>query len=135
MSSGIYKISFGNLFYIGKSADMEKRWLQHSKALKNNTHINKIQDAYNKFGDPKYSIVFECHPDHIDILEVYFINLLWDDKNILNTTRPRDLLDSEKVNIEQHPWNLSIFEILNRQPPVKVSRIRKLFSRILNFPI
>lgn len=117
MSSGIYKLVFGgSLVYIGKSVDIEKRWSQHSKALQKGTHTPKIQNAYNKYGMPEFSIIFECHPDHINLLEIYFINKYWS-SNILNSTKPGDLLEDEKSilqTISIDTWDQSTFEILEK---------------------
>jgi GIY-YIG catalytic domain len=115
MSSGIYKMTFSDgSIYIGKSADVAKRWAQHSKAFSKGTHTKKLQEAYDSMGSPNYEIIFECHPDHIDILESYFINKYWND-NILNTTCPADLEDQDlKLLSEVNPsvWSLSTFDHL-----------------------
>lgn len=114
MSSGIYKLTFPDgSIYIGKSVDINKRWTQHSKALQKGTHTKNMQQVYDKCGAPRYEIIFECHPDHIDILENYFINLYWGAESMLNTTRPADLTDTEKevlLNFPDSLWDMSTFE-------------------------
>lgn len=131
MSSGIYKLTFStDLIYIGKSVDMEKRWDQHLKALNKGTHTKRIQDAYNKYGTPKFEIICECHPHHIDILETYFINGFWSSK-ILNTTRPADV-DALGISlIEDLPeetWDLSTFEYIQnwQDKAIEVKRLEKI---------
>lgn len=113
MKSGIYTLTFSDgSVYVGKSVDIPKRWAQHTKAMQKGTHTSKIQDVYNKYGVPEYDVIFECHPDHIDILETYFINSYWDDK-ILNTTRPADIDDLGKEILHNFPdfvWDLSTFD-------------------------
>jgi group I intron endonuclease len=131
MNSGIYKLVFTDKsVYIGKSVDMSKRWDQHLKALKKGTHTKRIQDAYNKYGTPKFEIICECHPHHIDILETYFINGYWSPK-ILNTTRPADV-DALGISlIDELPedtWDLSTFEYIQKwiENSIEVKRLEKL---------
>jgi hypothetical protein len=115
MGSGIYKLTFKDgSIYIGKSANIDKRWSQHTKAMLKGTHTKKIQDAYARFGDPLYEVVFECHPDHIDILENYFISLYWSNR-ILNTTKPFDLTSEDKDTLDKvnsEVWSISTFDHL-----------------------
>lgn len=117
MNSGIYKLTFPDgSIYIGKSVDIPKRWSQHTKALTKGTHTKRMQDVYNKYGTPKYEVIFECHPDHIDILETYFINRYWSD-TILNTTKPADISDEGHRILEQcadFVWDMSTFEHIQK---------------------
>lgn len=51
--SGIYRIK--NIItgdcYVGSSVNIEKRWKEHQRRLKNNKHCNpKLQASYNKYG-------------------------------------------------------------------------------------
>ena len=116
MSSGIYKLTFKDgSIYIGKSSNIDKRWSQHSKAMSKGTHTKKIQEAFAKFGDPKFEVIFECHPDHIDIMEGYFINIFWNNK-ILNTTQPPQLTAAEihiLETVNEDVWDMSTFEHLD----------------------
>jgi len=78
---GIYKIEApsGN-FYIGSSVDIERRFTQHKRELKQGKHINRaLQGAANKYGVD--SLSFECLACSIDEsaireLEQYFIDTL-----------------------------------------------------------
>lgn len=91
MDSGIYRLTFGNqYFYIGKSENIPKRWATHRKNFEQGTHTKKMQQAYDSFGPPEYYVMLECHPDHIDLYESYFIHQCWGPA-ILNTTKPRRL--------------------------------------------
>ena len=91
MDSGIYRLTFGNqYFYIGKSENIPKRWATHRKNFEQGTHTKKMQQAYDSFGAPEYYVMLECHPDHIDLYESYFIHQCWGPA-ILNTTKPRRL--------------------------------------------
>lgn len=117
ISSGIYKMYFSDgSFYIGKSVDIDKRWAQHDKAFSKGTHTKKLQSAYNRLGYPDYEVLFECHPDHIDILETFFINKYWG-PNILNSTKPAEISEEGLDILRKFPrevWTFSTFEHLNR---------------------
>lgn len=143
MISGIYKLTFKDgSFYIGKSSNIDKRWAQHSKAMLKGTHAKKIQEAYYNNGMPKFEIIFECHQDHIDILEGYYINYFWS-SNILNTTQPPKLTERELelLNaVTSAVWNLSTFEHIDRmckqankvaelEGVISSSKNHKLFKR------
>lgn len=77
---GIYKIEnkVTNKVYIGKSVNIEKRWVQHRCHLNNNVHANDyLQKAWNKYGEIafNFSVLCECEESVIDEKEVYYINL------------------------------------------------------------
>lgn len=116
MTSGIYRLEFKDgSFYIGKSVDIPKRWKQHRKAFEDRTHTKNMQAAHDRCGAPKYIIIKECHPDHIDIMENYFIGLNWDKQGILNSTRPVWYTDSDIEVMAKTPpdlWDISTFEHL-----------------------
>jgi group I intron endonuclease len=79
MTYGIYKIVINGLPYVGKSANIEHRFLQHINMLKQGTHhSSKLQDAYNQYGNPKLHILQTLFPDpeHLSNREVYWINKL-----------------------------------------------------------
>ena len=91
MDSGIYRLTFGNqYFYVGKSENIPKRWATHRKNFEAGTHTKKMQQAYDTYGAPRYEVLLECHADHIDLYESYFIHQCWGPA-ILNTTKPRRL--------------------------------------------
>ena len=63
--SGIYRIKniITNDCYVGSSVNIERRWKQHHRRLKKNTHDNQyMQNAYNKYGTDafKYEILEIC---------------------------------------------------------------------------
>ena len=52
MTCGIYLIknNISKKEYIGQSINIEKRWKDHKKDLRNNIHKNQhLQNAYNKY--------------------------------------------------------------------------------------
>jgi hypothetical protein len=130
MSSGIYKLTFSDgSVYIGKSSNIDKRWSQHGKAMSKGTHTKKIQECYEKYGEPKYEVIFECHPDHIDIMENYFISMHWSER-ILNTTKPFDLSreDKDTLNrVNDYVWSISTFDHLRNW-----LRVQKELEKVVN---
>ena len=77
---GIYKIQnkVTDKVYIGKSVNIEKRWIQHRCHLNNNVHANDyLQKAWNKYGKNgfNFSVLCECEESVLDEKEIYYINL------------------------------------------------------------
>ena len=77
---GIYKIQnkVTDKIYIGKSVNIEKRWIQHRCHLNNNVHANDyLQKAWNKYGENgfNFSVLCECEESVLDEKEIYYINL------------------------------------------------------------
>ena len=89
--SGIYKIqslSNPNLFYIGSSINIEKRWRQHIHRLKVHKHENqRLQNHFNKYGlnDLKFTIMFSSDLSQLQISEQAQLNMSKPPFNILKT--------------------------------------------------
>lgn len=95
MTSGIYKLTFkSGMFYIGKSVDIPVRWRQHYDKLRKGMGAVRLQIEFNRYHDYNQEVLLECHPDHIDIMETYFINYS-DKAMMLNTTFPAPLSRAE----------------------------------------
>lgn len=77
MTIGIYKLVFEGTdkVYIGQSINIEKRFLEHLRNLKNNKASRKLQLAYNSFGNPKSECVIDCNIEELDELETLAIKL------------------------------------------------------------
>lgn len=89
MTSGIYQLNFDNqAYYVGQSQDMETRWKQHADKFLKGKAAAKMQDAYNQLGMPSARILIECHKDHLDNMENYYISLQKQYVNCLNTSAP-----------------------------------------------
>lgn len=74
MKSGIYCLTFKDgSIYVGKSIDIERRWKEHADAMSTDRAASKLQAAYNTYGLPVARVLLECHCDHIDLMETYFI--------------------------------------------------------------
>ena len=95
MKSGIYKLIFSSgKCYIGKSMDVPSRWKQHTDRFKKGDAAGKMQQEYNRCGVPEMEVIFECHSDHIDIMETYCIHA-HDRSMLLNTSIPEPLAQEE----------------------------------------
>lgn len=75
----IYKLQFDGdeRVYIGQTTrTIEDRVKVHYRRLhKNNHHSKKLQEAYNIYKiDPKYTIIEECLPEEMDLLEIKYIS-------------------------------------------------------------
>ena len=103
MTSGIYKLTFrSGRYYIGKSVDIAGRWRQHYDKLRKGMGAVRLQVEFNRYKDYNQEVLLECHPDHIDIMETYFINM-GDKSMMLNTTFPAPLSRAEYEPILANP--------------------------------
>ena len=60
MARGIYKIInvVNNKFYVGSAVNLSRRRARHFSELRNNRHSNgKLQNAWNKYGEPAFIFV------------------------------------------------------------------------------
>ena len=78
---GIYKIEnkLNGHCYIGSSKNIKKRWYEHRRRLKNNTHHSIVlQRAWNKYGEEnfKFDILCYCSENELLIKEQEFFNEL-----------------------------------------------------------
>lgn len=83
MRSGIYKITntVNGKFYVGSSADIDKRWYDHKRELMLNIHTNpKLQHSWNKHGENKFTfaIVENVEADQSKLFEreQYYLDAL-----------------------------------------------------------
>lgn len=88
MKSGVYRLTFpSGACYVGKSVDIEARWKQHANALSKGRAAAALQAEFARSGFPTGTVLFHCHPDHIDLVEAVFIARQQPE---LNTSRPPD---------------------------------------------
>jgi hypothetical protein len=73
---------------VGKSIDIPTRWKQHQDKLYKGTAAAAMQQEFNLYRQYDQRIIYECHSDHLDILEAYFINSISRETS-LNTTIPK----------------------------------------------
>lgn len=75
MTIGIYSLYWEqqDLVYIGQSTEIETRKYTHLHNMRAGAHSNyKIQNAYNKYGDPEFIILSECTASALDASELYW---------------------------------------------------------------
>ena len=75
---GIYKICniINHKVYIGQSIDIQRRFSDHIRSLKNGCHFNEhLQASYNKYGPEAFVFEVECicQKEELDDLEVFII--------------------------------------------------------------
>jgi group I intron endonuclease len=77
MSCGIYYLSINNKFYIGQSDRYRaSRFSNHLSELRNNHHHSqKLQNAFNKYGEKNLTkgIIEECDIKDLDEKEKFYI--------------------------------------------------------------
>jgi hypothetical protein len=117
MTSGIYQLNFDNqAYYIGQSQNIEIRMKQHADKFLKGTAAAKMQDAYRQLGMPRADVLLECHKDHLDAMENYYIHQRKTLPNCLNTSAPK--LDPD-INYEwmvENPQMLkfSAFQVMSQ---------------------
>lgn len=77
MHTGIYLLSWdtADLYYVGQSTNIERRFIAHKSTAKHNKHRNyKVQDAFNTYGEPTLTILDICEIDELDSKEKYWVN-------------------------------------------------------------
>lgn len=73
--TGIYKIIFSNNhYYIGQSVNTNRRFSQHKRELKKGIHSNsRLQNCYNKYGEPVFEVIQECLKTELDLIETKYL--------------------------------------------------------------
>lgn len=89
MNSGIYLLTFKDgSTYVGKSVNLKNRWQQHLDKLTKGKGASALQTAFDRNGHVfNAKVLFHCHPDYLDLMEGYYIDIL---KPTLNTTIPEN---------------------------------------------
>jgi len=130
MASGIYMLTFSSgKYYVGKSLDLETRWRQHFNKFATGKAARPMQLEYDRCGLPETEIIFDCHRDHIDILEELLIDQL-KGPDMLNTTYPEVNRTDEVailINNSHDLLHLSTFEHLEllHRVEAKITQIRE----------
>jgi hypothetical protein len=102
--AGIYKISIGEYYYIGKSIDTFSRWSSHYTLLKLNKHHSpKLQSKFNELG--VVGLTF-CILEYVSITEYKKENQVKGKE--LKTQFNRYLLLKEKEWMKLHSINFSL---------------------------
>jgi hypothetical protein len=130
MPSGIYRLTFSSgKYYVGKSLDLETRWKQHFNKFATGKAARPMQLEYDRCGLPETQVIFDCHRDHIDILEELLIDQL-KGPDMLNSTYPEVNRTDEVailINNSRDLLQLSTFEHLEllHQVESKITEIRE----------
>lgn len=75
MVCGVYFLSVGGKYYIGRSKDIEARLATHTELILAGTHPNtKIMEAYNPTEGIKQGIVEVCSEEDSLAAEMYWID-------------------------------------------------------------
>lgn len=84
--TGIYKFIFSNgHYYIGQSYNIRRRSKQHLKEMNKGTHTNsRVQNCYNKYGEPSFEVLIECTKEDLDIKETEYILKYIQDEDCCN---------------------------------------------------
>lgn len=113
MAAGIYRLTFSSgKFYIGKSLDLETRWKQHYNKFATGKAARPMQLEYDRCGLPETEVIFNCHQDHIDIMEEWLIDQ-FKCGDMLNTTYPKlertdeiaDLINNNRELLRLCTWD------------------------------
>lgn len=130
---GIYGIknSVTGEYYIGSAVDIDKRWRIHLQELKNKCHhSDKLQTAWDKFGNKKFSLeIIEVIDDSDNITlagrEQHWISYYDSYYKGYNATpvasRPHTLTDQER---EEHDANIAFEKYYGFYEPQYISQIR-----------
>jgi len=96
----IYQINIGDNFYVGQTTDIKVRMNNHKRELKGQRHHNTyMQNAFNKYGEFKYKILFTCTENYLDLVEQELIDLYKGQKGFMNM-----MLSVNTARGENHPW-------------------------------
>ena len=115
-------------YYVGKSLDLETRWKQHFNKFATGKAARPMQLEYDRCGLPETQVIFDCHRDHIDILEELLIDQL-KGPDMLNSTYPQVNRTDEVailINNSRDLLRLSTFDHLEllHQVETKLTELR-----------
>ncbi len=131
MTSGVYLLTFKNGdTYIGKSNDMERRWIEHGDKLAKGKAAKNMQEAYRRSGFPNATSLIKCHVDHIDIMESYYI---WKLQPNLNSAATSFLSIEDAETIEMYADSLEYSTGTHLRTAVILQRKLELVSDELIF--
>jgi len=90
-TSGIYKLSIENKFYIGSSVNLETRFTNHKSKLKTKHHENvNIQAAYKECQELKFEILELCNEEDLLLKEQFYIDQFFGMPDCMNMTSSKE---------------------------------------------
>ena len=116
-TTGIYRITCVDKFYIGSAIDIEKRWQTHLRTMRNGKHINPImQSMYNKFGENAFSIELleVVEKDCLLQTEDRYIKENFGDENCMNLCE-----SATAPMLNKTPWNKGLKNVLKHSDDTK----------------
>ena len=120
MTCGIYQLTFQSAnMYIGQSVDVETRWKQHFDKFRKGTAAKNMQYEFRRSGFPATTLLAECHPDHLDMLESMYIHARLEQfptYQILNTSIPKKYNESDVTFVTSHAQYLknSLIQLMRK---------------------
>lgn len=136
MTCGIYlgspKHILTDKVYIGLSVNIESRIRRHITDMRAGVHRQKMQDAYNTYGEFDWEILEECPKDLLEEREAYYIEAYKACTNGFNTYKDSNEapilygLDNGKVTEEFVSQCILILETTLANPELPASTIAKL---------
>lgn len=133
----VYKIGYGNDWYIGSTKKFHKRKQEHFYKLKKGIHTNKnLQNIFNNY-TIEMQIIEICEEDALKIIEQKYINLFMEDENIniLNIYKdsksPKGYKYDEKVCQKKRKSMQGIFKGIPRSEETKLKISKALKNRII----
>lgn len=136
MTSGVYKLSFGTLVYIGRSSNIEQRYRAHVSDIQLGKSSSKLCSAYVQYGLPKLEIL------HVEEdfakqkeLEVYYIRHFNSYVNGLNSTEGgEDILYGELNHACKYTNNqlMEVLRLLANNPEMLLKDISSISGVHMN---
>lgn len=128
--TGIYQIKckINKKIYIGSAKDIKDRWRCHKKDLNKNVHhSNKLQNAWNKYGENnfEYIIIEECSENSLIEKEQYYLDTL------LKANSDYEYFSNNGYNILRNAGN-SMGNILSEDSKQKMSNIKSKNGKLKN---
>lgn len=111
MTIGIYSLYWEETdqIYIGQSEDIERRWKTHLYQLSNSTHNNyNLQNTYNKYGIPVFSILEVCERAQLLIQEKAWASEF---DNLLNIQEPGTIAGSGLHNSNSRLSRIAVLKV------------------------
>lgn len=115
MTCGIYLLRFKGTdkVYIGQSENINYRFKKHLQRMRAGTTSLKLQQAYNKYGEPTIEILLECSTEELNANEKEAIEIYNAVEAGLNTANEPDIRQSGDKNGASKYSNEDIAKVLD----------------------
>lgn len=133
MSYGIYKIVINGLPYVGKSTNIEQRYLKHKNDFERGVQPPKLQKAYDTYKAATMSIL-ETIPPNADLLarkEYFWIKKLNSIDNGYNT-QPVSTPTTNKYTYAEQQILAAFLKLLDKMPDTDICIETGLTPKILD---